>query len=517
MSDEFIELPEVNVYDKPPPIGEVAAQDRYSSVLRLPEQVDTRMSDALYRMGAAVEPDRVIAPDSYKPAPAWATGLVNGLVDYTKRPGQTMERNPYKEGTEEASWWEDQKLRNEDAFARETALNTMGTGAVAGVPVRAGETVLGAGAVRGKAPKMGSVVDPAAKFPQYAERYPDVGPPVELIDKKTKQPYLSKQLTPEAQAFGDERTRIMADMKKNGFTPYFDPAQRTHVDPQHYPANVDTTTLIPKKQATIDKHMEKIDTEESRGRLRAAYERGSGMQDTADWYAMAQLEKKFIDELGPVAGRKAFQDKVATSMAATTGGADPTSNWLMATYGNYLRSNDLPYPKASYEMPYPIGGRYVTGNMAMHQKIFDQGGFSALGEANPKRHNFSQNFTGNRGAATMDEQMTSGMTPNVMMPPPGTYGLYEKVLADEAKKVGVHPQNYQDVGWAGFKNMKDPGYTKGQPFIQTVNESIERTHRLTGMPRDEIVRRGIVKGEIPMYGIFGAVGLGAVANQQGDR
>ena len=25
MSDEFIELPEVNVYDKPPPIGEVAA------------------------------------------------------------------------------------------------------------------------------------------------------------------------------------------------------------------------------------------------------------------------------------------------------------------------------------------------------------------------------------------------------------------------------------------------------------------------------------------------------------
>jgi hypothetical protein len=50
-------------------------------------------------------------------------------------------------------------------------------------------------------------------------------------------------------------------------------------------------------------------------------------------------------------------------------------------------------------------------------------------------------------------------------------------------------------------------------MIDVVNESIERTHRLTGMPREEIVRRGIVNSEIPMYGLLGAVGLGAVANQ----
>jgi hypothetical protein len=67
--------------------------------------------------------------------------------------------------------------------------------------------------------------------------------------------------------------------------------------------------------------------------------------------------------------------------------------------------------------------------------------------------------------------------------------------------------------------MKDPSYTKGQPFIQTVNESIERTHRLTGMPRDEIVRRGIIKGEIPIYGLAGGLGMGAIAEQSqgGDR
>lgn len=70
------------------------------------------------------------------------------------------------------------------------------------------------------------------------------------------------------------------------------------------------------------------------------------------------------------------------------------------------------------------------------------------------------------------------------------------------------PANFQDVAWAGFKNLKDPRYTSGKPMIEVVNEAIERTHRLTGMPKDEIVRRGLVRGEIPLYGMGG---LGLVA------
>lgn len=73
------------------------------------------------------------------------------------------------------------------------------------------------------------------------------------------------------------------------------------------------------------------------------------------------------------------------------------------------------------------------------------------------------------------------------------------------------PANFQDVAWAGFKNLKTPSYTSGQPMIQVINDSIERTHRLTGMPRDEIVRRGVIGGQIPLYGLLGAVGLGTAA------
>src|SRR5262245_41091324 len=48
----------------------------------------------------------------------------------------------------------------------------------------------------------------------------------------------------------------------------------------------------------------------------------------------------------------------------------------------------------------------------------------------------------------------------------------------------------RSVSRHGFKNTED------RPMIQEVNEAIERAHRLTGTPRDQIVR-GFVRGNIP--------------------
>jgi hypothetical protein len=352
-----------------------------------------------------------------------------------------------------------------------------------------------------------------ALFPQYAERYPEVGPPELAFDKKKKKEYLAKKLTPEAEAFKKERDRIVEDMETHGYRPYYDPAKRFNVDPKNYPVNVDTLGIVPKKQATIDKDLQTIGAEETRKRLQDAYKRGQELGNANDWYAMGQMEADFIKELGAEKGRAAFRERLATSMGATTGGADPTSNLIMSQYGNYLRTNNLPYPEAAYEMPFPVGGRYVTGNMQMHKRIFDDGGFKSYDEQNPKRHNFGANFMGHSDRATMDEQMTELMTPGIGMPPPGKYGLYEGTLHEEAGKVGVPPMNFQDVAWAGAKN--EPG----KPFISHVNDAIERTHRLTGMPRDEIMRRGFMLGQIPIYGMGGmaiAPGLLAGAGWGGE-
>jgi hypothetical protein len=54
---------------------------------------------------------------------------------------------------------------------------------------------------------------------------------------------------------------------------------------------------------------------------------------------------------------------------------------------------------------------------------------------------------------------------------------------------------------------------RGKPMISHINDAIERTHRLTGMPREEIVRRGLIRKEIPMYGLGGATAMGALAQQ----
>ena len=43
-----------------------------------------------------------------------------------------------------------------------------------------------------------------------------------------------------------------------------------------------------------------------------------------------------------------------------------------------------------------------------------------------------------------------------------------------------------------------------KPWMQ-----VDRTHRITGMPREEIVTRGLVRSEIPLYRLGGPWGAGA--------
>ncbi len=345
-----------------------------------------------------------------------------------------------------------------------------------------------------------------AKYSQYAEAYPEAGPPAlkQKTHFKTKEPlydeagnplmYESKELTPEADAFAKERGKIQKQMEKEGYTPYFDPEQRYYVDPANYPPNTETINIEP-KGAKLGKQQERVPEQlgakETAKRLRDAYARGLELGNARDWYAMGQLEKTFVDELGPEAGREAFSNW-ATGMATTTAGNAPTPNMLTSHYLQYLRKTGQPYPTASHAIPTPVGGQYGMSNVEQFQRLPD---FASLGEANPKRHNFAQNFFGNRNVSTIDEQMTGGITPGLTVPPESTYGLYERLVAQEAKRAGVQPANFQDVAWAGFKN------TPGKPMISHVNDAIERTHRLTGMSRDEIVRRGIVRNEIPLYSI----------------
>jgi len=211
---------------------------------------------------------------------------------------------------------------------------------------------LGSGAIRRARPGIGHNNPPVdAPFPQFAEQYPAMGPGtwVEQTDPKKLAKgdigYTEKTLTPEAKQFAKAREKIMKDMNEKGYTPYFDPAKRTYVDPANYPAaNVDTSTLGPSKLDTVVEYMKTIGSPETSKALEAAYKRGGELGNADHWYAMGQLEAEYIKELGPQAGRKAFLDEFAVPMAATTSGNNPSQNFLMGQYLEHLRKTDQPMP-----------------------------------------------------------------------------------------------------------------------------------------------------------------------------
>jgi len=355
-----------------------------------------------------------------------------------------------------------------------------------------------------------AVKDVAKKFNydpyKIANQYPDVIPPVLAIDPKTGKEYFKKQLSPEALEVQKARKAAQKEIDAGNYTPFFDESKRFYADPSHYPtAGYTATDAVPKKADTIAKYEALANDPEALARLRAAYQSGSDKPDAKDWYAMGQLEDAFIRELGPEEGRRQFKARFADAMAATTGGADPNSNLMMAAFTNYQKQLGREIPTAASELPFPIGGRYVSGNMEQARKLADVGEISAV--TNPKRHNFSANFLGHRDVSTLDEQMSQLWDPKMMAPPTNAYGIYQQALAKEAEKAGVLPANFQDVAWAGAKDYQ------GKPMIREINEMLARTHAITGEPQEEILK-GYIRANKPMYGIGAIGGLGALDEEK---
>jgi hypothetical protein len=54
-------------------------------------------------------------------------------------------------------------------------------------------------------------------------------------------------------------------------------------------------------------------------------------------------------------------------------------------------------------------------------------------------------------------------------------------------------------------------------MISHYNEAIERTSRLTGLPPEEVVKRGLVRAEMPIYGLGGAGLLGFMGGGDGQQ
>lgn len=340
--------------------------------------------------------------------------------------------------------------------------------------------------------------DPA----KIAQDYPQTLHPVLATDEKTGKLYAQSVNSPEALAVQKARKAAMTQINKGNYEPFFDVSQRKYVDPSLYPLPERTlTTNVPKTEKAMEKHLAEAQNPEALQKWQEAFEKGSQRPDAKDWYAMGQLHDAFVKELGPEEGVKQFKARFADPMGATTGGANPTSNLMTAAYTNFLKEKGLPIPENTFEAPFPIGGRFMEGNLNAARKLHETGTLNPADT--PKRYNFSSNFLGHLDRPTLDEQMMSAYGKTA--PDKISYGLYENELNKLAAQNNVNPVNFQDVTWAGLKDYP------GKPMMQEVNEMLARTSKITGEPQENVLK-GFIRGDKPMYGL-GAIGAGEAVNQ----
>lgn len=347
----------------------------------------------------------------------------------------------------------------------------------------------------------------------FGDRYPEAGEWSWKTDNGKK--YRGKDKTAEEVQLEKWRKEAEADIKAGNYEPMFPVDERYYVDPSNYDMGGPRTTeaSIPKTQAKYDELYARYGDDNIKQTILDAYQRGFS-DLSRDWYAMGQLEQAFIAELGEDAGRAAFKERFADSMAATTGLSDPGSNLRQAAFANWRKTNNVPTPEASFDVPYPAGAKAAQDNQ-VHFDNWIRDGQGISPEGQPKRHNFSANFLGDLEAMTLDEQMSTGLI-GKGAPPKGHYGVLERALADVARDMGINPAQLQDVAWAGFKDMKmakkGQSYA-GKPMIEWVNEAIARTAKITDTPQAEVLKK-FIHGKGPLYGLGAVVAGGAMTESQ---
>lgn len=341
--------------------------------------------------------------------------------------------------------------------------------------------------------------------------------------------YRGKVQTGQEAELADQRAAIRADMEKNpeNYQPIFPRQQRSNIPAGTHPPFVDTKTAAPKKAGTISTAEKKatLNNPAAAARIKEAFKAGTANPESWDWYAMNQLQQAYIDELGPTEGAAAFRRTFAGPMAATTAGADPTTNLISSAYGNWLRAHGLPFADEAYDVPHPVsGGKYgPIGNLKTYEQMIPEQGEPNIDIKNPKRLDFYQDLLGNPQGFTWDEQMLKGTFPQGRLPggqsaagvvPQNRYGLLEQFGRKTANQIarkypGVTPAEVQGRAWAGYKGEYGP------PMIEHFNRAIERTRRITGLSPQEIVSR-FMRGAIPLYGLSGLAYLAANDKSGGE-
>lgn len=328
------------------------------------------------------------------------------------------------------------------------------TGGFAGVPLRAGETALGAGPVRTLAAP--AIRDPNAPLFDYSRlaEVPDV--PQYNLER-----YVPKRGVPEA-------TQALAD-----------------------PANVKRVNAIAKQGAQMG---------------------------GVEWYNTDPLRQSFVEELGSDAGQRAYQrylDYVAATSPRSNVGTNARNASYYYTLEQ--QGEPLPARMkvgnnwtVAEPLPQPYGHIAQALHIQNAENIRNAGGWPVL--QNPKPASFAQNLAGNQMPVTIDTHNARLWGLAGDLPKPNEYGFMEQLQQKQAKKLGMTPAQYQAAAWLG--GGEETGLrSTADPFLKVFEDRVAKTADRTGKTKAQVLT-DFIKGRQSLYSVGGAAGAGAALEDQ---
>jgi hypothetical protein len=270
-------------------------------------------------------------------------------------------------------------------------------------------------------------------------------------------------------------------------------------------------------------HILALDNPETLGRLdefaRIGLERGGHKA-----FNIEPLRQHFITQLGLEKGQAAFK-QLTDFMGAVSPVSTDLATLRNASYYDWLAKQGLPLPnpiwdaaKGGLVLPKPLPPPYGHFKQGLHaqkvNEVVQQGGLDAI--ENPKLGSIAENFSGNLNPIGIDRHIVRalGATDSRGRPidrlPRSGYDFVERLLQEQAAKMGLSPAQYQGAIRAGAGKLT--GLRSFDPMLVTLQKRIAITAERDGISEAEVLKRFIGQG-YPLASIGALAGAEAVPRQ----
>jgi hypothetical protein len=366
------------------------------------------------RLGDLARTDELpdVGPPMLSPGPQvsqgapWANRLfdrlpaavMGGLARTVETPGAMMTPNPYPPGSEEAAFYDATKTATAAEWAPGMALNTTGTGAVVGVPVKGAEIALGAGAVRKAKPAkevMGEVLNPDNKagtidIPVLGPSSP-INAPYIINPQRVANPGVYKRpdvIAAEAAARVEPEHEALQKLFGVTRRDLYDISQQGRRQ-----GNIETELWQPKRPGAPNEAALSVMTPANEQRLidtlSEARKHPGLEQGMVPWYVMDPMYQRMVKLVGPERAAKEYMD-FNMSVTPFSAGSSVPSEINRGTAANMMRQ------RGEYDIFKQYGGIAVPKRGADYPAALRdvKGMMGHLNQANPVERYFR---TGSHG------------------------------------------------------------------------------------------------------------------------